>query len=167
MTSRWRGRRAGPVVLGMALILLVPIAAFGGASREPTLVVHGSDGSVLARLPLPDGAFTLRYRNSVYRSTAEERFVVDGDGQIRLDGLAADELAVLEEYYVIGEPARRATRGRGWVARPQHPVVVERLTVAATDLGQRTLLVAGHEPLELWRLVEDTAPSVHLEVDVP
>jgi len=75
---------------------------------------------------------------------------------------------VLEEYYAIDDPARRSHTGdRPWVADPAHPVIVDRLTVAATDLGRRTLLVEGREPIELWRLVDDASPSVHLEVVRP
>jgi hypothetical protein len=114
---------------------------------------------------LPDAEFTLRYRNSVYRSVAEERYTVGLDGRIHLAGLAADELAVLEEYYAIDDPARRTTAGaRNWVASPARRVVLRDLTVAATDLGRRALIVEGRPPLDLWRLVEDTAPSVLLEV---
>ena len=168
MMRRWRARRFGPVILGILLLALVPIAAMGGGPRETTLVVRGPDGTVIARLPLPDGEFTLRYRNSVYRSSTEEHYVVDAGGRIHLAGLAADELAVLEEYYAIDDPAWLAADGpRTWAGTPARPVILDELIVAATDLGRRTLLVDGHEPLELWRLVEDAAPSVHLQVVVP
>jgi hypothetical protein len=168
MTARWRGRISVPVILGI-LLLGATVAATGAAgARDPTLVVRDPGGAVVARLPLADGEFTLSYRNSVYRSLAEERYVVDSRGRIHLAGLAADELAVLEEYYAIDEPAWRAAAGaRTWMAAPARPVVVERLTVAATDLGRRTLIVDGRRPLELWRLVEDAEPSVHLEVVMP
>jgi hypothetical protein len=168
MTGRWRGRTWGPAILG-TLLLGATIAATGaGESRDPMLIVRGPDGEVIARLRLSGGEFTLRYRNSVYRSFAEERYVVDPRGRIHLAALAADELAVLEEYYAIDEPAWPAGDGaRTWMAKPARPVVIERLTVAATDLGRRTLIVEGQPPMELWRLVEDAAPSIHLEVVLP
>jgi len=146
----------------------VPLAVVAAGREAPILVVRGPDDAVIARVPLPDARFTLRYRNSLYGSLAEERYVATDDRRIVLDGLAADELAVLEEYYGIDEPARRSTAGdRAWVAEPARPVVVPDLTIAATDLGRRTLLVEGHEPIELWRVVDDASPSVELEVARP
>jgi hypothetical protein len=167
MLSRWRGRTAGLAIMAIGVLPLVATAAT--ARSDPTLVVRGPDDGVLAELPLPDAGFTLRYRNSLYGSTAEERYVVGADGAIRLTELAADELAVLEEYYAIDEPARRAEAGvsRAWRADPARPVVIDRLIVAATDLGRRTLLVEGQPPVALWQLVSDEAPSVELTVRVP
>ena len=161
MIRRWRGRSAGLVIL--ALLLLPSASAAEGP--EAVLVVRGPDGSILASLPLADNGFTLRYRNSLYRSTAEETFSVGPEGMIELRSLAADELAVLEEYYAIDEPARASPLGaRAWTAEPARPVVLASLNVAATDLGRRTLLVDCQPPLELWRLVRDESPSVHLAV---
>jgi hypothetical protein len=164
--SRWRGRIAGLAILAALAPLTLTAAA---ASADPTLVIRGPDNRVLAELPLPDGAFTLRYRNSLYRSLAEEQFVVDPAGRIRLVGLAADELAVLEEYYAIDRPAWRgeASAARTWLADPARDVTIETLVVAGTDLGRRTLLVDGAAPLELWRLVDDGSPSVELDVASP
>jgi hypothetical protein len=115
---------------------------------------------VIARVALPEsGEFALRYRNSLYRSIAEERFNVTDDGRIMLTALAADELAVLEEYYAIDEPAIEAGGGaRQWVAPPAQTVELRSLRVAA-------LLVKGHPPMELWRFVDDADPSVLLEVE--
>jgi len=166
MPNRWRGRIAGLAILAA----LGPLTLTAVAARaDPILVVRGPDDRVLAELRLPDRTFTLRYRNSVYRSIAEEHFVVDGSGRIELKGLAADELAVLEEYYAIDSPAWRAGPGaiRTWRADPARRVNIETLIVAATDLGQRTLLVDGEAPLALWRLVGDRSPSVELEASVP
>jgi hypothetical protein len=166
MPSRWRGRSTGLVIL---VTLVVPLALTVAAPPLPTLLVRGPDGQVLAEFALADGSFSLRYRNSLYRSLAEERFSVDADGRIRLVDLSADELAVLEEYYAIDEPAERQSdlAARAWRAEPARDVIVESLVVAATDLGRRTLLVENAAPLELWRLVEDGAPSVTLEVLAP
>jgi hypothetical protein len=172
MRTRWRGRSAGPAILSVATVAVATLAVTLTAATgrdDPVVVLRGPDDRVLAEIPLPDGEFTLRYRNSVYRSTAEERFAIGSDGRITLVVLAADELAVLEEYYAIDDPAE-ATGGesaRAWEARPARAVVLDRLVVAATDLGRRTLLVEGRQPLELWRLVEDGAPSVELVVRFP
>jgi hypothetical protein len=165
MTRRWRGRSIGLAILAL---LLLPLAVSAGSRQYPLLIVRGPDGAVLARMPLPDGGFTLRYRNSVYRSTAEEYYAVAPAGLIELRSLAADELAVLEEYYAIDEPARPSTSGaRAWTAEPGRPVRLASLIVAATDLGRRTLLIDGQPALELWRLVRDESPSVHLSLDGP
>lgn len=134
------------------------------------LVVRLPDGAELVREPLgTDGEFTLRYRNSLYGSLVEERFAMGADGRIELVEIAADELAVLEEYYAIDEPARPAPSGeaRSWTAQPANQVSVGQLTVAATDLGERTLLVAGRPAAQLWRLVDDGAASIILELEAP
>ena len=166
MLHRWRGRIAGLAILAALGPLTLTAAA---AHADPILVVRGPDDRVLAELPLPDHTFTLRYRNSLYRSLAEERYVVATTGRIELFGLAADELAVLEEYYAIDRPAWRAEGGvaRTWRADPAREVSIETLIVAGTDLGQRTLMVDGSAPLALWRLVSDRSPSVELNVSQP
>jgi len=166
MTDRWRRRIGGAAILA----LLGPLTLSAAAARpDPILVIRGPDDRVLAEVVLPGGAFTLRYRNSLYRSLAEERYAVDELGNITLVQLGADELAVLEEYYAIDRPAWRADGGsaRKWNAQPAREVVIETLIVAGTDLGRRTLLVAGEAPLALWRLVDDRSPSVKLEVVQP
>ncbi len=166
MPNRWRGTIAGLAILATLAALTLTAAT---ARVDPILVVRGPDDRVLAELRLPDGTFTLRYRNSLYRSLAEERYVVAATGRIELVGLAADELAVLEEYYAIDRPAWRAEDGvaRRWRADPAREVSIESLIVAGTDLGQRTLMVDGSEPLALWRLVRDRSPSVELHVSQP
>ena len=166
MRNRWRGRIAGLAILAALGPLTLTAAA---VHADPILVVRGPDDRVLAEMPLPDRAFTLRYRNSLYRSLAEEHYVVDAAGRIELVGLGADEVAVLEEYYAIDRPAWSASIGaaRTWRADPARAVTIENLIVAGTDLGQRTLLVDGQTPLALWRLVGDRSPSVELEVSLP
>lgn len=171
MWRRWRGRSTGLAnsivliaALGITLIAVVSVAA--GRDRTATawrLVVRDVAGGTLAQADLADGRFALRYRNSVYGSWAEERFTILEDGRIHLVGLAADEVAVLGEYYGAREP-RPADDGAAfrWEAAPAHPVTIERLLLAATDLGERALIVDGHPPVDLWRLVADTAPGVSL-----
>jgi hypothetical protein len=135
-----------------------------GAHDGQTIVVTDDGGRVLARLVLDESqAFSLRYRNSLYGTLAEERFTVDR-GRFRLEELAAEQLAVLEEYYAVDEaPIRGATE---WYhAQPAYELELERLTVAATDLGERTILVDGHAPVPLWTLAADASPFVHVEVE--
>jgi hypothetical protein len=149
------------------LALSIAAAAAGGGGSRQTLQVSLPEGTVLATIPLPDdGTVALRYRNSLYGTTAEERFTVTGDGRLRLSMLRAEQLAVLEEYYAIDAPARRiGADGFLWEADPARTPVISALRVAATDRGERTLHVAGHGPVELWRFVDDAAPSVVLEIE--
>jgi hypothetical protein len=167
VSHRWRGRSSGLAIALLAAALTVTVAA-GVAGRDRTaaawrLVVHDLAGVTLATAELADGRFALRYRNSVYGSLAEERFAIGDDGRILLVGLAADELAVLGEYYGAREP-RPATDGDAlrWEASPQPTVALDQLALAATDLGERTLLVDGRPPIALWLLVGDSAPGLTL-----
>ena len=148
-----------------ALVAATLAASAIGAGPHGAVVVTDPDGRTLARLPLgADGDFALRYRNSLYGTRAEERFSVAGDGNFNLVELAAEQLAVLEEYYAVDEAPRGSASG-WWTAAPSHELELDRLRVAATDLGQRSLIVPGQPPLDLWRLVPDSAPSVLITVD--
>jgi hypothetical protein len=163
----WRAGHAVALIAGMLLAGAILNDA-GPWDRDATaLTVRDADGLLLARVPLRAGGdFALRYRNSVYGTVAEERFVVADDGALRLVELAADQLAVLEEYYAVTEPPVRAPPAseRAWRAAPARPVVLTELSVAATHLGERTLLVDDRAPLPLWRLV-DADPTVVLRVE--
>ncbi|MEP7082716.1 MAG: hypothetical protein ABI841_07040 [Chloroflexota bacterium] len=170
MNDRWRARTTGLAVILAAAAVAGLAWRAASADAQPALVVRLPDGAQLARVPLgPNGEFALRYRNSLYGSLVEERFAVGADRRIELVEIAADELAVLEEYYAIDEPALQAPAGdaRAWTARPGNAVSIRELVVAATDLGERTLLVDGRPVAELWRLVDDGAASVVLELEAP
>jgi hypothetical protein len=162
--NRWRGRTGGLTIAAALVVVLSAVAALGGRQGSE-LVVRGLDGSQLASVQLPsDGGFRLRYRNSIYGSLVEEVFVVTPDGRLRLVRLAAEEVAVLEEYYAVDGPAVRQPAGSSmaWEGKPSLTVEQDSILIAATDLGERTLVVDGASPLELWRLVDDAAPSVWL-----
>ena len=108
----------------------------------------------------------MSYRNSVYGTVAEERYRVQDGGRFGLVELAADQLAVLEEYYAVPGPVRAAPDGdrRSWVAQPAyHPEFTE-LAIAATALGERTLHVPGHPPVPLPPLVKEDV-TVVLDVE--
>lgn len=163
------GRSTGPAIV--VLLTGAFAVALVLAGRDPTapawrLVVRDVEGMTLAQVELGDGRFALGYRNSVYGSLAEERFAIGDDGRILLVGLAADDLAVLGEYYAAREP-RRAGAGDAlrWEASPQQAVALEQLMLAATDLGERTLLVHGRPPIALWLLVGDSAPGLTLKAE--
>jgi hypothetical protein len=136
------------------------------ADQGPAVSVRDSGGALLTRVPLPAAEFAVSYRNSVYGTVAEERYRVHDDGRFGLVELAADQLAVLEEYYAVPGPVRPAPDGdrRGWVAQPRgHPVFSE-LAIAATALGERTLHVPGHAPIPLPPLVNEEV-TVVLEIE--
>ena len=144
-------------------------AAAGQQDRtaEWTLSISNDDGE-LAAVPVDGGSFAVSYRNSIYGTVAEERYEIQPGGSYRLVQLAADQLAVLEEYYAVPgapEPAPSGDR-RSWVAAPDpsHPAAFTRLSVAATDLGRRTVHADGAPPLQLWTLVDDGDPFVTLEL---
>lgn len=162
MRSRWRGRSA---VLAIALLATVVSAAAVAAvaGSRAALRVSLPNGETLAILPLPPGGeITLRYRNSLYGTLAAERFDVTDDGRLRLVGLEAEQVAVLEEYYAVTDAPRETDGGLGHAATPAHAPVIQSLRVAATDRGERTLIIDGHHPIELWRFVDDDSPSVIL-----
>jgi len=164
--DRWRGRR----VAGLALAALLATSTGGAtvAARDAPswIVVADGAGVELARVALPNGgAFGMRYRNSVYGSSAEEWFRTDGDALI-LERLAADELAVLEEYSTaFGAVDAGRHADRRWVVAVERPAIELPLRVRATVLGKRTLLV-GDTELALWRLVatrDDTLVVLSVE----
>jgi len=150
-------RRRGRRLAGLAVVALLALAMASAVAmaRDGTrwVVVRDAAGVELARTALPpSNEFALRYRNSVYESIAEEHFRVVG-GHLRLAELAADELAVLEEYYTaVGAVHNEAGAGRTWRVAVERPSIALPLHVQATALGERTLLVAESE-IALWRLV--------------
>ncbi|MPZ52737.1 MAG: hypothetical protein GEU79_08385 [Acidimicrobiia bacterium] len=153
----------------IALVAILAIASVPGTGDDVSrLTIRDAEGgALLASVPLPaDGAVALRYRNSLYGSLAEERFTITDDGELQLVQLASDELAVLEEYYAIATPAWRAADDdrRAWLAEPALAMTTEQLRIAATDLGERTLIVEGEEPLPLWEL-QGADPTVVLGVE--
>ena len=152
--------------VALGAILLGAVASPTAASQRTDLVVRDPVGSEIVRAPLEDGAsVVLRYRNSLYGSLAEERFVLHG-GELYLAELAADERAVLDEYYVT-EPATQGKPGdaRRWRATPRDRLALRELAIAATDLGERTLLLPGRPAVELWRYVDDARPTVTLTLE--
>lgn len=154
----------------MAAAAPLTVAATAGEQTDDrtAVAVRGPGGDLLARVPLATGGFSVGYRNSVYGTLAEERYQVHPDGRFELVQLAADQVAVLEEYYaVVSRPLPAPADDRlAFVAPPDQarPPVFEVLSIAATDLGERTLYVPGEEPVALWRLVEED-PTVILQIE--
>jgi hypothetical protein len=137
------------------------------ASPGPAVTVRDGDGALLAQVSLPAAEFAVSYRNSLYGTVAEERYRVADGGRFGLVELAADQLAVLEEYYAVPGPVRAAPAGdrRAWVAEPAGHPVFDELAIAATALGERTLLVPGQAPVPLPRLATDEV-TVVLDVEM-
>ncbi|MGH3367838.1 MAG: hypothetical protein ACRDOY_11605 [Nocardioidaceae bacterium] len=157
----------GAGLVGVAALGLAGLAtaADQDAVSVPSVVVRSEAGEVLARVPLGGRRFAVTYRNSIYKTLAESRYAVAPPGRFRLVRVAADQRAVIEEYYAIPGPDRaREGDRRRWVARPRDRAVFDELTIAATDLGERTLRVPGRRPVRLWRLVGDDDPIVVLDV---
>jgi hypothetical protein len=171
--DRWRGG-GGRLAIGAALAVGIAVAVPAsnalrsapdtGAAGDWQLVLRNADAQIVLRADLPDGHFALRYRNSVYGTLAEERFAVAGDGRLRLVDLAADQAAVLDEYYAVGEPPRPADAGdpRRWRAPPAAALSLAELALAATEHGQRTLLIDGQKPVPLWALADRSDPTLIL-----
>ena len=155
-----------------AVVLAAGLVGVACAAESPSVAVtlRDSGGELLARVPLPAGSFAVSYRNSLYGTVAEERYRVAADGAFGLVELAADQLAVLEEYYAVPGPVRAAAPDdrREWVAVPAGDPVFADLAIAATALGERTVLVPGHAPVPLAPLVADRGrsdPTVVLDVE--
>lgn len=155
------------VAVLVCLGTLAGVTAGIAGSPQRYLTVTNDDGE-LARVPLDGDTFAVSYRNSIYQTLAEERYEAQPDGSYRLVEIAADQLAVLEEYYgVPGAPTAAGSQDRrNYVVppNPERPVVFDTLSIAATDLGQRTLHVPGQPPLELWPLVGNDNPFIVLDI---
>ncbi len=175
-----RGRRSGLAALAILGVVATAAALASGGIRAAggvfapdastdadwRLVIRDGGGETLMAVDLRDGTFALRYRNSLYGSLAEERFSVTGDGQLELTSVAAEEPALLAEYYGVEAPKPTADGDTlPWAGRAAEPVALDQLSIAATRQGQRTLLVSGRAPVALWQLVADTAPTVTLTVE--
>ena len=126
-------------------------AGDAGGLADRTVTVRDAQGEPIARVPLTGDRFAVGYRNSIYGTLAEEHYRVGPDGRFRVVQLAADQLAVLEEYYAVPGPPRPAppSHRRVWVAEPARSGVFDELSIAATELGERTLHVPGREPVPL------------------
>jgi hypothetical protein len=155
-------------VRALAAVLAAGLLGTGCSAQTPgpAVIVRDGGSAVLTQVPLPSGSFAVSYRNSVYGTAAEERYRVQDGGRFELVELAADQLAVLEEYYAVPGPVRAAPGGdrRSWVAQPADRPVFTDLAIAATELGDRTLHVPGHPPVPLAPLVSGDV-TVVLDVE--
>jgi len=130
-----------------AALALAGGAAVARSDGPATVVAHERGGGTAAELRLPrDGAFALAYRHSVYRRPAVERFRALPGGGFELVAISSTSQAVLDYYEAEGE---RSRRGGWWTLRLARPARFERMPLAATAVGRRTLL-AGGERVPLW-----------------
>jgi hypothetical protein len=119
-----------------AWLLAVVLAGCGG----PAVTARDESGRVVAEAGLPaDGRFALTYTHSVYKAPAEERFRATATGFV-LDSVASPDPAVIDYYDLDGV---RTHEGSLWVMRPAHPARFDRMPLAATRRGKRTLVVDG------------------------
>lgn len=165
-----------PAARTAAVVLAIALAAGALAAvvlvdrhRSSAVTVRAPDGDLIARVPLAGDTFAVGYRNSVYTTLAEERYRVLPDGRFELVELAAEQTAVLEEYYAVPGPPRPARAGDRlpYVVDPDpaRPAVFDDLRIAATDLGERTLFVPGHAPVPIWERVVSDDPTVILDIE--
>jgi uncharacterized protein len=111
-------------------------AASGAAAR----VAARDEGGRGVALPLPaDRSFALRYRHSILREPAEERFRADGDG-FALEAVASPSRAVLDYYERAGNVSREGDR---FVLTLREPARFASMALAATGVGRRTLVAGG------------------------
>jgi len=133
------------------------------------VTVRTPDGQLIAQVPLEGDTFAVGYRNSIYGTLAEERYRVHEDGRFELVEIAAEQLAVLEEYYAVPGAPRPAPAGDrlAYVVEPDpaRPAVFAELNIAATDLGERTLWVPGHPAVPVWQRVVSDDPTVLLDIE--
>jgi hypothetical protein len=157
------------VVIAVALAAGTAAALAGRGDGGPVVTVRAPDGELIARLPLDGDTFAVSYRNSIYTTLAEERYRVNPDGRFELVEIAAEQLAVLEEYYAVPDPPRPAPAGDrlAYVVEPDpaRPAVFDDVRIAATDLGERTLIVPGQPPVPIWQLVVSDNPTVILDIE--
>ncbi len=165
--ARALGRVAAVVLAAELGVVGGCAAAAGPAPPGPVISVRDPAGVLLAQVPLGAAGFAVSYRNSLYGTLAEERYRVAEGGRFTLVELAADQLAVLEEYYGVPGPVRHAPVAdrRAFVARPTRTAEFAALDVAATSLGERTLHVPGHAPVPLAPLASAADPTVVLVVE--
>lgn len=168
MPARWWGRAIGPAIVTLLFAGSTASAADAGAVGAAgwELVGRTVDGTVAVRVPLPEGRFTLEYRNSLYRSPAAEHFTVTDDGRLTLVRLGATDAAILGEYYGTTDPPRRQMTGAwaGWWEAPAAaPLELASLTVAASSHGERTLVVGNGTRLPLWQMVGPGDIGITLE----
>ena len=140
----------------MKLLLLAALGAMAVTGGSPHVVARSADG-VVAELRLPaSGEFALEYRHSYYRVPARETFHVTQEG-FELVAISSPSEAVLDYYEIEGS---RARHGGVWTLRPARPARFERMSLAATETGRRTL-VAGDRRVPLYG-----GDDVHLRLEV-
>jgi hypothetical protein len=154
-------RSPGAVAAAVVAVAIASLLTAGcaGPGQGLAVTVRDSGGVLLAHVPLAADGFAVSYRNSVYGTVAEERYRVQDDGRFGLVELAADQLAVLEEYYAVPGPVSATPEGdrRAWRAEPPARPLFADLAIAATTLGERTVLVPGQPPVPLAPLVDPSA----------
>ena len=128
----------------MPAVGAVAVALAGGAGVRADgrrcVVATDRDGDTVAELGAAVlGGVELTDRHSYYRRPAVERFG-RGDGSFRLVEIASPSEAVLE----YSRSRARADAAAAVAAELARPVRFERMALAATGIGRRTLAAGGH-----------------------
>lgn len=121
-------------VLGvLAAAGFVSVAGRESLLAGPVLVVRTSGGRLCDAFPAEAGdGFSLSYIHSIYGAPAEERFVIQNDGRLKLVSVTSPSRAVLEYYGpAAGDPS---------LVPP-----VRTLPLIADRVGRRTLNIAGQQ----------------------
>ena len=140
----------------MKLLLIAALGAMAMTGGSPHVVARDADG-VVADLRLPaSGTFALEYRHSYYRVPARETFRATDDG-FELVAISSPSEAVLDYYEIEGS---RERRGGEWTLQPARPARFERMALAATETGRRTLTASGR------RVALYAGDDVHLQLEV-
>jgi hypothetical protein len=138
------------------LLLAAVLGAMAVTGGSPHVVAR-DDAGVVAELRLPaSGAFALEYRHSYYRVPARETFRATDDG-FELVAISSPSEAVLDYYEIEGA---RSRDGGEWTLRPAQPARFERMALAATETGRRTLVASGR------RVPLYGGDDVHLQLEV-
>jgi hypothetical protein len=128
------------LIAGVAAPLAVAATALPEEGVRAVVVRDRSGEELLtAELP-PSDSFALAYRHSHYDAPARELFAAGADGHFRLRAIESPRAAVLDYYAVAGE---RTRSGRWLRLAPTERRRYEQLSLIATRVGRRSLLVGG------------------------
>jgi hypothetical protein len=135
MARRRRWWLLAAVVAGVTVLAAVTLLP----QRRVVTVASVQDGRTVRSIPLPAaGRFEMYFRQSIHDADAYESFVADGDAGFMLVALRSTNEGVLDHYALEG----RRTHAGSWthmvLDRPQR---FDRLPIAGTRLGRRTLIV--------------------------
>ncbi len=173
--------RAAPAAGRRRAVAVVLPSARGRGGGRRSLLTAGGTGAAGCDRPRTRTAscspgsrstadrFAVGYRNSVYGTLAEERYRVHPDGRFELVELAAEQVAVLEEYYQVpGAPPPAPAGDRlDFVVAPdpaRPPSSTTSTSPPPTSASARSTC-PGHAPVPVWQRVVSDDPTVILDIE--